>query len=140
MPTLEALETHISKTSTPLYYLELESLGLPSLELDHISSHISLCMGIISNIRGIPFRLRHRELPLPLDICAKHGLVQESVFREGPQAHGLKDVIFEVATRANDHLSTLRQYIEELRKKDKKLLNSAFCVFVPAVPGSFGKS
>ena len=90
-------------------------------------------MGIVTTLRGIPIRARHGELALPLDICTKHNLVQESVFRQGPEAPGLKDVILDVATRANDHLNTSRQYIEETRKKNKDLLDSAFCVFLPAV-------
>ena len=84
-------------------------------------------------LRGIPFRVQVGELPLPLDICAKHSLVQEQVFRQGPAAPGLKDVVYEVATRANDHLKAARQYIDDARGKDYDLLKSAFCVFVPAV-------
>jgi len=108
-------------------------MGLLSLELDHICSHLSLCTGVVTTIRGLPIRIRHRELPLPIDICAKHNLVQEKVFREGPRAEGLRDVIFEVATRGNDHLSTARQYIENLRTKERDLLKAAFCVFLPTV-------
>jgi NADH dehydrogenase [ubiquinone] 1 alpha subcomplex assembly factor 6 len=130
---IDALETHLSKTSIPLYYLLLESIGLTSLELDHISSHIGLCAGIVTTVRGIPFRLKLNELPLPLDICAKHNLVQEQVFRQGPEAPGFKDVILDVATRANDHLSTARQYIEDLKEQDPDLLKSAFSVFLSAV-------
>jgi len=68
-----------------------------------------------------------------LDICAKHNLVQETVFRQGPEAPGLKDVVLEVATRANDHLHTARQYINEMKGKNNDLLKSAFCVFLPTV-------
>ena len=59
--------------------------------------------------------------------------MQEAVFRHGPEAPGLKDVVLEVATRANDQLNTARMYIEEARMKDKQLLNSAMCVFLPMV-------
>ena len=59
--------------------------------------------------------------------------MQEAVFRHGPQAAGLKDVVLEVATRANDQLNTARMYIEEARKKDKQQFNSAMCVFLPMV-------
>jgi NADH dehydrogenase [ubiquinone] 1 alpha subcomplex assembly factor 6 len=130
---MDALEAHLSKTSIPLCYLLLESLGLISLELDHVSSHVGLCVGIVTTLRGVPFRLKSNELPLPLDICAKYGLVQEQVFRQGPDAPGFKDVILEVATRSNDHLSTARQYIEDLRVKDPDLLKAGFCVFLNAV-------
>ena len=90
-------------------------------------------MGIVTTLRGIPFRVKLGELPLPLDVCAKHNLVQEAVFRQGPEAPGLKDVVLEVATRANDHLNTARQYIDEMKGKNNDLLKSAFCVFLPAV-------
>jgi NADH dehydrogenase [ubiquinone] 1 alpha subcomplex assembly factor 6 len=108
-------------------------LGLASLELDHISSHLGLCVGIVTTLRGVPFRLKVGELSLPLDICAKHNLVQENVFRQGPEALGLKDVVLEVATRANDHLNTARQYINEMKGTNNEILKSAFCVFLPAV-------
>lgn len=123
----------MSKSVTPLHYLLLESLGLRSLELDHIAYHLSLCNGIVNVLRGIPFRITRNELPLPLDICTRHSLVQEEVFRRGPDAQGIKDVVLEVATHANDHLNTARKYVQELRSKDKELLGSAFCVFLSAV-------
>jgi NADH dehydrogenase [ubiquinone] 1 alpha subcomplex assembly factor 6 len=133
VPNIAALETHLSKTTTPICYLLLESLGFTSIELDHIASHLSLCTGIVTTLRSIPFRVQRGEFPLPLDICARYNFVQENVFRQGPDAPGLKDVVLEVATRGNDHLNTARQYIEDLRSKDKKLLEKAFCVFLPAV-------
>jgi NADH dehydrogenase [ubiquinone] 1 alpha subcomplex assembly factor 6 len=130
---MDTLELHLSKTTTPLYYLLLESMGLTSLELDHIASHVSLCIGIVTTLRGIPIRVQKNDLPLPIDICAKHNLIQEEVFRHGPEAKGFKDVVLDVATRANDHLSTSRQYIEDTRSKNPSLLNAAFCAFLPVV-------
>jgi NADH dehydrogenase [ubiquinone] 1 alpha subcomplex assembly factor 6 len=108
-------------------------MSLTSLDLDHISSHLSLCIGILTTLRGIPLRIPQNDLPLPLDLCAKHNLVQESVFRSGPEAPGLKDVVLEVATRANDHLSTAREYIEDLRGKNKEVLDRAFPAFLTGV-------
>jgi hypothetical protein len=87
----------------------------------------------VTTLRGIPFRIKLDELPLPLDLCAKHNLVQETVFRQGPEAPGLKDVVLEVATRANDHLNTARQYIDDAREKNSDILRPAFCIFLPAV-------
>ena len=60
-------------------------------------------------------------------------MIQETVFRMGPEAGGLKDVILEVATRARDHLATSRGYIEELRQKDREVLEMAFPAFLTGV-------
>lgn len=51
----------------------------------------------------------------------------------GPEAPGLKDVVLEIATRANDHLSTSREYIEDLRGKNKEMLKMAFPAFLTGV-------
>src|SRR5436305_10206960 len=96
-----------------------------------------MCSGLVATIRGIPFRMKYGDLPLPLDLCIKHNLVQEKVFRQGPEAPGLKDVVFEIATRANDHLNTAREYIEDTRNKSNNLLKFAFCVFLPVLFKTF---
>jgi NADH dehydrogenase [ubiquinone] 1 alpha subcomplex assembly factor 6 len=56
---------------------------------------------------------------IPAEITAKHGVMQESVFRgsgldeEGKKA--LEDAVFEFATRANDHLITARDTFKETK-------------------------
>lgn len=47
---------------------------------------------------------------------AQHNCSQEDVLRFGSKAAGLKDVIFDVATRANDHLITARIMLGNLRE------------------------
>ncbi len=39
---------------------------------------------------------------------AKTGVREEDIYRQGGNAPGLKDAVFEVATRASDHLITAR--------------------------------
>ena len=46
---------------------------------------------------------------------AEAGVREEDVLRLGPEAHGLKDAVFAVATRASDHLITARQMLRNLR-------------------------
>ena len=53
---------------------------------------------------------------MPLDVMARHAVSEESVLREGPRAEGLTDAVFEVATRANDHLITAREMLAGLKK------------------------
>ncbi len=53
---------------------------------------------------------------LPLDVMLRHGVHEESVFRQGTEAPGLRDAVFEVATRASDHLLTASSMLENLRR------------------------
>jgi NADH dehydrogenase [ubiquinone] 1 alpha subcomplex assembly factor 6 len=46
---------------------------------------------------------------------SQSGVIEEEVFRKGAEAAGLKDAVFEVATRASDHLITARQMLKNLR-------------------------
>lgn len=46
---------------------------------------------------------------------AEAGVREEDVLRLGPEAPGLKDAVFAVATRASDHLITARQMLRNLR-------------------------
>ena len=52
---------------------------------------------------------------LPLDVMARAGVKEEEVLREGGTAKGLRDAVFEVATRANDHLITAREMMKNVR-------------------------
>merc|ERR1711977_286294 len=53
---------------------------------------------------------------LPLDFMAQAGVKEEEIFRQGAEAPGLKDAIFTVATRANDHLITAREMLKNLQQ------------------------
>lgn len=141
--TIEALETYAENTYSSLMYLTLASLPLHSLLLDHLASHIGKATGITAVLRGLPliaFPLpttrhsnnsalgsnigsnigsmgsRHGAVLLPLDVMADAGVKEEEVLRQGAAAPGLKDAVFRVATRANDHLITAGEMLKNIRK------------------------
>jgi NADH dehydrogenase [ubiquinone] 1 alpha subcomplex assembly factor 6 len=135
-PTLDALETYAESTYSSLHYLILESLGHRSTTLDHIASHLGKSAGISAILRGLPILASSSSpssssIVLPLDICAAHNLRQEDVLRQGGTAPGLKNAVFEVATRANDHLITARKMLAEAGKEGKGM---EFAAFMSAVP------
>lgn len=52
---------------------------------------------------------------LPLDLMAEVGVQEEQVLRQGGSAPGLRDAVFAVATRANDHLITAREMLKNVK-------------------------
>ncbi|KAH3913133.1 hypothetical protein HBH56_112110 [Parastagonospora nodorum] len=133
-PTLGALETYAENTYSTMLYLTLSALPQASLTTDHIASHIGKAMGIAAVLRGIPLVAFPPPQPLgtsnsmtgqsgptqgavllPLDVMAESNLREEDVFRQGSSAPGLRDAVFTVATRANDHLITAREMLAKLR-------------------------
>lgn len=136
-PSISALETYAENTYSTLLYLTLQALPMSSLTADHVASHIGKASGIAAVLRGLPLiafpgpqnthnnqnayaagdvgASRHGAVMLPLDIMADAGVREEDVLRNGSNAHGLKDAVFQVATRANDHLITARQMLANIR-------------------------
>lgn len=134
-PTLEDLESYAEGTSSRLLYLSLNLVSLSTPELDEIFSHLGKASGIVTQLASLPhsagFTARPageapsaaparpavsatRRLTLPREYVAKHGVVEEEVFRAGPTAKGLNDAIFDTATRANDYLISARVAISKL--------------------------
>ncbi|EMD87916.1 hypothetical protein COCC4DRAFT_173211 [Bipolaris maydis ATCC 48331] len=135
-PTLSALESYAENTYSTMLYLTLSALPQASLTTDHIASHIGKAMGIAAVLRGIPFIAFPQQqalgtsnsitgqsgptqgaVLLPLDVMAEASVREEDVFRQGGSAPGLRDAVFTVATRANDHLITAREMLNKLRSE-----------------------
>ena len=139
-PSMEALETYGENTYSTLMYLTLAALPLHSMTVDHVASHIGKATGIVAVLRGLPLIAfppppnhhsnnaafsgvldgraggRHGAVVLPLDIMVDAGVKEEDVLRQGSGANGLKDAVFKVATRANDHLITVEEMLKNLRQ------------------------
>lgn len=128
--SLTALLTSLTKTSTPLHLLSLSLLSPPNSSSPnpppHVTAslqHLSLASGLVALLRSLPRDAAQRRTlsVLPLDLCATHGLVTEDVYRLGGGAGGrlgeggggVKEVVWEVACRANDELATARKEWEE---------------------------
>ena len=136
-PTMESLERYAENTYSTLLYLTLQALPMGSVTADHIASHIGKAAGIIVVLRGLPLvafppppnhhsnssplggtldnqRRSQGSVTLPLDVMARNGVRDEDVLRKGAEAEGLRDAVFEVATRASDHLITARQMLKNV--------------------------
>lgn len=60
-------------------------------------------VGLSALLRGTAHHAARRRCYLPVDICAKHRVSQEQLYRREADA-GVKDAVLEVASRARDHL------------------------------------
>ncbi|CAH0004090.1 unnamed protein product, partial [Clonostachys byssicola] len=130
--SLASLEDYGENTYATLMYATLAMMPLRSMHVDHLASHIGKACGIVAVLRGIPVLAAPAQpvqtpsgfdaptthkpsLLLPLDIMAEEGVKEEEVFRQGPNAPGLQEAVFKVATRANDHLITAREMLKRLQ-------------------------
>ncbi|PWN50318.1 hypothetical protein IE53DRAFT_297500, partial [Violaceomyces palustris] len=124
-PSLEELEVYAEGTSSRLNYLSLNLVGVSSSAMDELFSHLGKASGLSLSLSSLPFHSHPppsarnsvtkgaRKLTLPAEFLQRFGVAEEDVFRNGPNAKGLKDAVFELATRANDYLITSRTLIKE---------------------------
>ena len=140
-PNIAALESYAENTYSTLMYLTLSALPMTSVTADHVASHIGKAVGIAAVLRGLPLvafpapaaqsptgggaaslgisgGAKQGAVMLPLDVMAQAGVKEEDVLRRGADAHGLRDAVFTVATRASDHLITAQQMLSNLRAGD----------------------
>lgn len=136
-PNIAAMESYAENTYSTLLYLTLSALPMASVTADHVASHIGKAAGIANVLKGLPLIAfpppsaqspsqdvggmamgggsKQGAVMLPLDVMAQTGVKEEEVFRHGAEAPGLRDAVFTVATRANDHYITVQQMLSNLR-------------------------
>lgn len=140
-PTLEEVESYAEKTSSRLFYLSLNLLGISTPAMDEVFSHLGKARGIAQMLSSMPFHAgvirsntpieqraegqapvrrprgtpkpRQRRLVLPAEYLFARSVVEEEVYRKGPQAKGLKDAVFDTATRANDYIISARVILKD---------------------------
>lgn len=134
---LAELESYAENTYSTLLYLTLSALPMQSITMDHLASHIGKAAGITAVLRGVPLlafppppnthsanppglglppnRERQGVIALPLDVMSQCGVREDDIFRQGGEANGIRDAVFDIATRASDHLITARTMSKSVR-------------------------
>jgi NADH dehydrogenase [ubiquinone] 1 alpha subcomplex assembly factor 6 len=118
-PSARTLEDHL-QTHGPLSSALL--LGpLPLLlppthaqtsHVSHTLSHLATLLTATSLLRTLPILVGKRQVNIPADIAAKHNIVEEDVLRNGSNANGLRDGLWDIGTRGMDELITARRELK----------------------------
>ncbi|KAJ7863118.1 isoprenoid synthase domain-containing protein [Mycena olivaceomarginata] len=131
-PTSDALVAHAESVSSSVLYLLLALRGLGGAEdLAHAASHLGTAQTLATLLWSLPHHADQRRLPIPLDLCARHQVKQEDVFRYGGSAEGVDAAVYDFAVLANDHMLTAR---EVFKGTGGKVPVGAMPVFLAGVP------
>jgi NADH dehydrogenase [ubiquinone] 1 alpha subcomplex assembly factor 6 len=113
--TLQELEVEAEAKISQMFYLMLEILNVKDLKLDHGASHLGQAIGIIKVLQGTAFNINNTRIPT--ELWAKYKLSTTEIYRGNPaEIKKLKDLTFELGTRANDHLITSLKFEKEWNK------------------------
>jgi NADH dehydrogenase [ubiquinone] 1 alpha subcomplex assembly factor 6 len=140
--THTTLQSHIDATAPLQNALLLGPLPLllppthPSTSsVSHTLTHLSSLLSTTSLLRSLPLNTSKRINTIPRELCVKHGLVDEELFRAGSGARGLQDACFEIGTRGMDELITARSHLRSSAGKIDPA--AATPVFLSAVSTGF---
>jgi 15-cis-phytoene synthase len=103
MPTMAALEGYINDTSSALLSLSADIAGARSDEIDHLSRHAGLALGIVQVIAALPLDASRRQLFVPLQVLESHGSDIEEAFA-GKQTPKLRAALDQLIGEAQGHL------------------------------------
>ncbi|XP_049870226.1 NADH dehydrogenase (ubiquinone) complex I, assembly factor 6 isoform X2 [Pectinophora gossypiella] len=120
---LEDIEKYADDSVSSIYYLLLSVANIANVHADHAASHLGKAQGLANILRSVHVANHHKTVFLPMDILMKNKVSQEMVLR-GVNTDDMKNVAFEVASRANSHLEKARNI------SVPKLANQ---IFLPAI-------
>jgi NADH dehydrogenase [ubiquinone] 1 alpha subcomplex assembly factor 6 len=111
--TIDELENYAEDTSSSLFYLGMESMGIRNLNADHAASHIGKALGLVTLIRALPYHAKKREVYIPTELTAKHDITSEQLFK-GEYSASIGEAVYEIASVAHGHIEMARELNESL--------------------------
>jgi len=112
MPSLNDLEGYAGETVSGL--IQLACLVLNDSDdpgTATAAGHAGVAYGLTGLMRALPWHASRRQMYLPLDVCGRHNLDIESVFR-GETTPELNAVLAELRGHVRHHLQRVRQAAE----------------------------
>lgn len=112
--SLSDLEDHAEGAHSSLIYLALQVLGVNNTNADYCASHVGVCTGLATLLRGTAFHASKGNIYIPRETAEKVNLT-DSVLVKGPQteaeATAVKEAVFDVAAQAHGHLERAREIL-----------------------------
>jgi phytoene synthase len=150
MPSMAALESYISDTSSALFLLGARVVSNPSETIDHLARHAGLAYGLMQVIATLPWDAARRQLFVPLQLLEQHGSSMEDVF-SGKQTPKARAAIDQLIGEARGHLETAFELLASvppevrpvflplalLRRDLKRMSRADSDPFAPRIPSRF---
>lgn len=130
--TLSELEDYGENGHSSLLYLTLECMGIKDEISGYAASHVGVCSGITTLLRGFHIHIARKEkMCFPKESLRKAQLSPDVLFRGPPRNESdekhLKDAIYDIASQAFGHLDKARSISKDITAPD------TFYALMPAV-------
>jgi NADH dehydrogenase [ubiquinone] 1 alpha subcomplex assembly factor 6 len=126
--SLDDMEKYSEQSVSSVYYLILEGCGIKNIHADHAASHLGKAQGIVQQLRSISQSQRLNFISLPQNILVKNNVSHEELFR-CKSSKPLSDCVYEVASRAHQHLMKARGLQENVPSEGRDVFLPAVAIF-----------
>ncbi len=118
-------------TTSTIYLILLKCMSVNSIDCDHVASHLGKCELITSIVRNLLRPNTQSVYYLPLDMLVKHKISQQDFINFSERnlkakQQEIKDLTFELATRAYQHLNSARHHGSKIKSEIKPLFVSSY--------------
>jgi NADH dehydrogenase [ubiquinone] 1 alpha subcomplex assembly factor 6 len=115
------------------HYLLFQCAGVKSLDCDHAASHLGKCQLICAVVKSLLRRSNQSVYYVPADLLRKHKIAQQDLIVASKKneaalkakRESLKDLTFEMCTRANQHLNSARELCPKVPREARLVLVQA---------------
>ena len=129
--SLDALEKYADSQIASVYYILLNCMSLGnSVDCDHVASHLSKAILISTLVRNMLKPNSQSAYYIPFDLLLKHKISQQDLINVSerqlrPKSQNIKELAFEMSTRAHQHLNSARDLAEKVPVEARPLFTSA---------------
>jgi len=135
--TMDDLENYAEYGHSSILYLILESMNVRDPQSMYMASHIGVCSGLTTALRGFPYHVSKRQVYIPMETIRKRSITAGQILSGPPETaqlrEALQDCIYEVASQAYGHLDRARSLIEDKQDATKIVHRDAIHICAPAV-------
>jgi phytoene/squalene synthetase len=127
-PSFDELEKCADAVMSPVYYILLNCLNINNIDCDHAASHVSKSIFISGLVRNLLQPNNRSAFYVPIELLIKHGVSQQDLLnisnnRSKPIINNkLKDLTYDLCTRANQHLESARDLSAKIPDNVRLLL------------------
>lgn len=127
--TSEELEKYADTLN--VNYILFNCLNIKNVDCDHAANHIGKAQLLCHVTKNILKKPNQIVFYLPSDLMLKHKISQQDLFNFServlrPKRQNLKDLAFDLCTRANEHIKCARNLSSKIPAKAKPLLVGSF--------------
>lgn len=128
---MEHLENCADLTNSSIYFILLKCMNVNNIDADHVASHLGKAELITRITKNLLRPNTQSVYYLPLDLLVKHKLPQQDFInfsqRNLKAKHqNVKDLAYDLSTRAFQHLNSARALGDKIPKEVKPLFASSF--------------